>query len=166
MTSWRRQHRYCGGCKAEMMFSETDLALICPQCGERYYPQIAPAVIIAVTRDGGTKLLLAHNRRFKDSTFSLIAGFVEAGETIEQAVRREIMEETGITVKNIRYLSSQPWPFPNSLMLAFTAEWESGEAKPDGTELIELDWFTKETLPMIPTPGSIAHKVITQFFNL
>ena len=91
---------------------------------------------------------------------------METGESVEQAVRREIMEETGIAVKNIRYLSSQPWPFPNSLMLAFEAEWESGEAKPDGTELVELGWFTKETLPTIPAPGSIAHKVITQFFNL
>ena len=166
MTNWRRQHRFCGGCGTPMSFSDTDLALVCPQCGERYYPQIAPAVIVAITRNNRKELLLAHNKRFTDRTFGLVAGFVEAGESVEQAVRREIMEETGITVKNIRYLSSQPWPFPNSLMLAFEAEWESGEAKPDGSELVELGWFTKETLPTIPAPGSIAHKVITQFFNL
>jgi NAD+ diphosphatase len=166
MTNWRRQHRLCGGCGIPLSFSDTDLALVCPQCGERYYPQIAPAVIVAITRNDRKELLLAHNKRFTDRTFGLVAGFVEAGESVEQAVRREIMEETGITVKNIRYLSSQPWPFPNSLMLAFEAEWESGEAKPDGSELIELGWFTKETLPTIPAPGSIAHKVITQFFNL
>ena len=166
MSTWRRQHRLCGGCGTPMSFSDTDLALVCPQCGERYYPQIAPAVIVAITRNGRKELLLAHNKRFMDRTFGLIAGFVETGETVEQAVRREIMEETGISVKNIRYLSSQPWPFPNSLMLAFEAEWESGEAKPDGTELVEIGWFTRETLPTIPAPGSIAHKVITQFFNL
>ena len=166
MTSWRRQHRLCGGCGAPLSFSDTDLALVCPKCGERYYPQIAPAVIVAITRNGRKELLLAHNKRFTDRTFGLVAGFVEAGETVEQAVHREIMEETGIAVKNIRYLSSQPWPFPNSLMLAFEAEWESGEAKPDGTDLVEIGWFTKETLPTIPAPGSIAHKVITQFFNL
>ena len=165
MTTWRHQHRYCGGCKAQLVFSDTDLALVCPQCGERYYPQIAPAVIVAVTRHDGKELLLAHNKRFADRTFSLIAGFVETGESVEQAVRREIMEETGVAVKNIRYLSSQPWPFPNSLMLAFTAEWESGEAKPDGIELEELGWFSKETLPTIPAPGSIAHRVIKNFFN-
>ena len=166
MTTWRRQHRLCGGCGTPLSFSDTDLALVCPKCGERYYPQIAPAVIVAITRNNRKELLLAHNKRFTDRTFGLVAGFVETGESVEQAVRREIMEETGISVKNIRYLSSQPWPFPNSLMLAFEAEWESGEAKPDGTELVELGWFTKETLPTIPAPGSIAHKVITQFFNL
>ena len=166
MTTWHRQHRLCGGCGTPLSFSDTDLALVCPKCGERYYPQIAPAVIVAITRNNRKELLLAHNKRFTDRTFGLVAGFVETGESVEQAVRREIMEETGIAVKNIRYLSSQPWPFPNSLMLAFEAEWESGEAQPDGTELVELGWFTKETLPTIPAPGSIAHKVITQFFNL
>lgn len=166
MTAWRRQHRLCGGCGAPLSFSDTDLALVCPQCGERYYPQIAPAVIVAITRNERKELLLAHNKRFSGNVFSLIAGFVEAGETVEQAVQREIMEETGVSVKNIRYLSSQPWPFPNSLMLAFEAEWESGEAKPDGEELAELGWFTKETLPAIPSPGSIANRVISRFFNL
>ena len=166
MSTWRRQHRLCGGCGAPLSFSDTDLALVCPQCGERYYPQIAPAVIVAITRNERKELLLAHNKRFTGNVFSLIAGFVEAGETVEQAVQREIMEETGVTVKNIRYLSSQPWPFPNSLMLAFEAEWESGEAMPDGEELAELGWFTKETLPTIPSPGSIANRVISRFFNL
>ena len=166
LAEWRQKHLFCGSCRARLELSRKDLALVCPECGAMYYPQIAPAVIVAITRDNGGEILLAHNRRFSDSIYSLIAGFVEAGESVEQAVRREIMEETGITVKNIRYLSSQPWPFPNSLMLAFEAEWESGEAKPDGSELVELGWFTKETLPTIPAPGSIAHKVITQFFNL
>ena len=166
LTAWRRAHRRCGNCGAENEFSRTDLALVCPSCGQRYYPQIAPAVIVAITRDNGREMLLAHNRNFAGATFSIIAGFVEAGETLEQAVSREVLEETGINVKNIRYLSSQPWPFPNSLMLGFSAEYASGEARPDGEELSELGWFSRENLPDIPKPGSIAHKIISEHFNL
>ncbi len=158
---WRRQHRFCGRCGKPLGESQNDIALVCPFCGERFYPQLAPAVIVAVTR--GDEILLAHNRKFLPGIHGLIAGFVEAGENIEEAVHREILEETGVTVGNIRYLSSQCWPFPNSLMLGFTAEYVSGEAKPDGTELDTLGWFRADALPPIPPPGSIARKIIEEF---
>ncbi len=161
---WWRRHRLCGRCGAELAFSQSDMARVCPHCGERYYPQLAPAVIIAISRNDGQELLLAHNRRAPDGIFGLIAGFVEAGETVEQAVEREIQEETGLRVKNIHYLSSQPWPFPNSLMLAFRADYASGSPCPDGNELTELGWFSKDTLPKTPPPGSIAYDVIRRFF--
>lgn len=165
LLSWAAGHRYCGVCRKKLTPSATDLALICPACGEHYYPQLAPAVIVAVTRNGGKELLLAHNRNFRNNMYSLIAGFVEAGETVEAAAAREIMEECGITVKNIRYFTSQVWPFPNSLMLAFTAEYDSGIAEADGTELSDLGWFTADNHPELPSPGSVARKVIDHIFG-
>ena len=167
LSSWYNDNRRCGRCGAPMYVHPKIRCVRCTSCGYMVFPRVLPAVIIAVIHND--RLLMIRYRGREEDGYAgtaLIAGFVETGETVEQAVRREIMEETGIAVKNIRYLSSQPWPFPNSLMLAFEAEWESGEAKPDGTELVEIGWFTRETLPTIPAPGSIAHKVITQFFNL
>lgn len=158
---WRRQHKFCGHCGEKLGESKNDVALVCPKCGERFYPQLAPAVIVAVTR--GDEILLAHNRNFLPEIHGLIAGFVEAGENIEEAIAREIMEETGVTVGNIRYFSSQCWPFPNSLMLGFYADYVSGEAHPDGTELETLGWFHTDHLPKIPPVGSIARRIIEDF---
>ena len=157
---WLDQHRFCGRCRAELRNSENDSAQVCPVCGARYYPQLAPAVIVAVTRNEGREILLAHNRKFEGNVHSLIAGFVEAGETVEQAVEREVMEEAAIRVGNIRYLRSQPWPFPNSLMLAFRADYLSGTAVPDGIELDSLGWFRPDELPPLPRQGSVAAAVI------
>lgn len=161
MMFWRDRRKFCGACGAALKDSVTDMARICPECGERFYPQIAPAVITAVLKDD--KILLAHNRNFTSGVFSLIAGFVESGESLEQAVAREIMEETSIKVKNIRYYSSQPWPFPNSLMLGFVAEYDSGEVKPDGVELETAGWYSADELPQLPDHGSIARKIIDDF---
>ncbi|WP_176014109.1 NAD(+) diphosphatase [Victivallis sp. Marseille-Q1083] len=158
---WRKQHRFCGGCGAPTVGCAEDVALVCPQCGSRFYPQLAPAIIVAVTR--GDQLLLAHNRKFKTGLYGLIAGFVEAGENLEQAVRRELAEETGITVDHIAYFGSQTWPFPNALMLGFTARYAGGDARPDGSELTELGWFSADALPTIPAPGSIARRLIDHF---
>ena len=158
---WRDRRKFCGACGTPLTDSGTDLARTCPECGERYYPQIAPAVITAVLREG--KILLAHNRNFAPGVFSLIAGFVESGETLEQAVAREIMEETSLRVKNIRYYSSQPWPFPNSLMLGFVAEYDSGTPHPDGQELEAAGWYSPEELPLLPDHGSIARRIIDDF---
>jgi NAD+ diphosphatase len=158
---WRERRKFCGVCGTEMEDSPSDPARVCPSCGERFYPQIAPAVITAVLNNG--KILLAHNKNFSGDIHSLIAGFVETGESLEQAVSREIMEETGIRVKNIRYYSSQPWPFPNSLMLGFIADYDSGELHPDGVELEKAGWFSPDDLPQLPDHGSIARRIIGDF---
>ena len=160
---WLAQHRFCGRCRAELQDSESDSAVFCPVCGARYFPQLAPAVLVAVTGNEGREILLAHNRNFEGNVHSLIAGFVESGETVEQAVAREVMEETSIRIKNIRYLRSQPWPFPNSLMLAFRAEYLSGTAAPDGAELDSLGWFRPDDLPPLPRQGSVAASIIADW---
>ncbi len=160
---WRSKHRFCGKCGHPLAESDSDISLVCGACGEHYFPQLAPAVIVAVTR--GKEILLAHNRNFRPGVFSIIAGFVETGETAEQAVRRELMEETGIEVGNVKYASSQSWPFPSSLMLGFTAEYRAGELRPDGTELDQAGWFTPETMPSIPAPGSIARFLIEEYLG-
>lgn len=160
---WRGQHRFCGRCGKALEESRTDTAMVCPSCGERFYPQLAPAVIVGIIH--GDRILLAHNRKFRQNMHGLIAGFVEAGENIEQAIRREIREETGIEVGNIRYFASQCWPFPNSLMLGYTAEYLSGTASPDGTELDSLGWYQADALPEIPGKGSIARRIIDDFIQ-
>lgn len=162
---WRDKHRFCGQCGAELIPSGNDSGLNCPVCRTVYYPQLSPAVIVGITRKNGRELLLAHNRNFAGNMYSLIAGFVEAGENVEAAIHREIWEETSLRVKNLRYVTSQVWPFPNSLMLAFTAEYESGTAEADGEELSDLGWFTPENHPELPAPGSVARTVIDQIFN-
>jgi NAD+ diphosphatase len=125
------------------------------------YPRLSPAVIVAVER--GNRILLARARRFTAAMYSVIAGFVEPGETLEECVRREVMEETGIRIRAIRYFGSQPWPFPDSLMIGFTAEYESGELLIDGTELVDAGWFAAGELPTIPGPISIARRLIDAF---
>lgn len=163
MLLWRESHRFCGKCGGALTPSTNDLAMKCPACGALYFPQIAPAVIVAITRNDGGEILLAHNHRFADGVFSLIAGFVEAGETAEEAVHREIREETGIEVDGLRYLASQSWPFPNSLMLAFSARYAGGEIIVDHNELAECNWYKKGALPKLPEKGSIARAVLDAF---
>ncbi len=163
MLLWRESHRFCGKCAQPLIPSTHDLAMTCPACGAVYFPQIAPAVIVAITRNGGNEILLAHNHRFNEGVFSLIAGFVEMGENLEEAIHREIKEEIGIEVDHFRYLASQSWPFPNSLMLAFYAEWAGGEACADGAELSECHWYTRDQLPRLPEKGSVARAVIDAF---
>jgi len=162
---WRKQHIFCGVCTAPLNDSSKDIGRICPKCGACYYPQLAPAVIIGILRNNGKEILLAHNRRFVSNIYGLIAGFIEAGESAEQAIHREILEETGISVCGIRYYASQCWPFPNSLMLGFIADYESGYPMADGTELETLDWFSKGNMPEIPQPGSIAREIIDAFLR-
>jgi NAD+ diphosphatase len=136
-------------------------ARFCPRCKRLFFPRMSPAVIVLVRK--GDAMLLGHNVRFPGKRHSLLAGFVEIGETIEEAAAREIREEAGIEIKNLRYLKSQPWPFPDSLMLGFTAEWASGEARPDGEELDHLGWYTIDDLPEMPMKGSIARSIIDSF---
>jgi len=159
---WRTTYKYCPSCGKPLKEHDFERCLRCEACDENFYPIISPAIIVSVFKEG--KILLAHNTGFPPGRHSLIAGFVEAGENLETAVHREVMEETGICIKNLRYLRSQPWPFPNSLMTAFTAEWESGELKPDGIEIERAAWYApNDELPDLPPKGSVARKIIDEW---
>ncbi len=157
---WRAESAFCGRCGSPNGDATDELARLCPKCGKREYVRISPAIITLVTREEDDKALLAHNAKFRPGLFSLIAGFVEAGENLEQTVAREIREEVGVEVKNIRFRGSQAWPFPNSLMLGFTASWASGEPRPDKVEIEDVAWFSRDALPEIPAPGSISRALI------
>ena len=135
----------------------------CPACNRVYYPRISPAVIVLVTR--GEEALLARNSRFPLPFFSTLAGFSEVGESLEETLVREVREEVGIDVGDVRYFGSQPWPFPNSLMIGFFAEYRSGELKLDPDEIAEAAWFKREELPMVPPPVSIARKLIDAWLS-
>jgi NAD+ diphosphatase len=161
LVDWSRTHRYCGGCGHLTEDKTEERAKICPQCGLVNYPRLSPAIIVAVLKNN--QILLARNKRFKLPFYSVLAGFVEPGETLEECVQREIREEVGITVKNIRYFGSQPWPFPNSLMIAFVADYTSGEITIDGSEIVDAAWFLKDKLPKIPPTISIARQLIDWF---
>jgi len=160
---WDRMHQFCGKCGAPAEDASSERAKTCPDCKAVYYPKISPAVIVAVRK--GNKLLLARNKKRKLGFFSVLAGFVEPGETLEECVEREVREETGIEVKNIKYFGSQPWPFPNALMIGFTADYASGEIKVDNYEIAEAAWFTPDNFPTIPGRISIARKLIDAFLD-
>lgn len=161
MLYWEQENKFCGYCGSKTIISTSETAKVCTECKAHYFPRITPAVITLVTR--GDKILLAHNKKFREGLYSLVAGFVEAGESLEEAVEREIHEEVNICVKNIKYFSSQSWPFPNSLMIGFTAEYCSGEIEPDGFEIIDANWFSRDNLPSLPSPASISRKLIDSF---
>ncbi|APZ03703.1 NADH pyrophosphatase [Kosakonia cowanii] len=158
LAEFYRSHQFCGYCGHTMHPSKTEWAMLCDQCRERYYPQIAPCIIVAIRRDDS--LLLAQHTRHRNGVYTVLAGFVEVGETLEQAVAREVMEESGIKIKNLRYVTSQPWPFPQSLMTAFMAEYESGEIVIDTKELIDAGWYRYDDLPLLPPPGTVARRLI------
>jgi NAD+ diphosphatase len=159
---WRRESTHCGSCGALNGDAPSGVARLCPACGRTEFPRISPAVIVLIANDRG-QILLAHNAAFSNKVYSLIAGFVEAGESLEAAIRREIREEVNIDVDRIRYAASQPWPFPNSLMLGFTAAYAGGVLRPDGTEILDARWFSRESLPNLPGNGSIARRLIEQW---
>ena len=161
LIDWERTARYCGRCGGEMAPGKERNALECTGCGALVFPRLSPAVIVLVEREG--RVLLARSNRFTTDFYSVLAGFVEPGESLEDTVHREIEEEVGIKVKNVRYFGSQPWPFPDSLMIGFTAEYESGEIDIDKTEIAEAGWFDPEQLPTIPGRMSIARWLIDWF---
>lgn len=161
LINWNNTYKYCSKCGTLVKIKEDERAKICPQCGLINYPRISPAIITAVVRD--EKLLLAHNVNFPNKHYSVIAGFVEPGETFEDCVSREVFEETGIKVKNIKYFGSQPWPFPDSLMVAFTCEHKSGEIKVDGIEIEDANFYSVDEFPNIPSKGTIARNLIDWF---
>ncbi|MDR0400540.1 MAG: NAD(+) diphosphatase [Treponema sp.] len=164
VAQWRRDSVYCGSCGTKNADAPDELARLCPACGRREYPRISPAVITIIVNDKN-EALLAHNRKFADGLYSLIAGFNEAGESLEATVVREIREEVGLEVKEVRYIASQPWPFPNSLMLGFTARHASGEIRPDGEEIMDARWFNAERLPQLPGFGSVSRYLINSWIE-
>ena len=156
--AWDRTDRYCSRCRTEMNRAKGMRAKECPSCGFLSFPRISPAVIVLIERD--KRVLLARVKRFTAELYSVLAGFVEPGESLEEAAKREIEEEVGIRIRNIRYFGSQPWPFPDSLMIGFTAEYESGEITIDETEISDAGWFDPDNLPTIPGKISIARQLI------
>lgn len=165
VASWDRDHLYCGRCATPTKPSDFERVRSCPNCGLTSYPRISPAIIIAVTRtiDHREHILLARNHRFRKGFFSVVAGFVEPGETLEQCAEREVFEEVGIRIEEIRYFGSQPWPFPNSLMVGFTARYAGGEIVLEEEEIDDAGWFTADNLPHIPPKASIARRLIDAF---
>lgn len=163
LINWLRNNKFCGRCGSTMNLSSDELAMKCTDCGFLVYPRLSPAMIVAVVRDH--KILLARSNRFPPGRYSVLAGFVEPGETLENCVEREINEEVGIKVKNIRYFDSQPWPFPDSLMIAFTAEYASGELVIDNNEILAADWYSPGNFPSLPNSDSIAKRLIDWFVN-
>jgi NAD+ diphosphatase len=164
IVQWRADSRFCGRCGAQNTNAPGELARLCPVCGRLEFPRIAPAVITLVAR-GREEILLAHNKKFAPGVYSLIAGFTEAGENLENTVAREIREEVNIEVRDIRYIASQPWPFPNSLMLGFTARYASGELRPDGNEIEDAQWFSRDKLPLLPGGSSVSRYLINRWLE-
>lgn len=163
IVNWDQTHQYCGRCGHKTQTLQGERAKQCPVCGFMSYPRLSPVVITGVLKDD--KILLSHNAGFQGNMHSLVAGFVEPGETLEECIHREVMEEVGIQVKNIKYFGSQPWPFPNSLVIGFTAEYESGEISVDGKEISEAGWYDVHSLPELPPKMSIAREIIDWFIQ-
>lgn len=163
IVEWSRTHHFCGRCGERTELAARDRAMRCPACSLVAFPRLSPAMITLVTRGGpgpGEEALLARGVQWNVPTYSCLAGFVEPGESLEDAVVREVHEEVGVAVRRPQYFGSQPWPFPNSLMVGFRAEYESGDIVCDPTEIADAAWFRREDLPMIPPGISIARKLI------
>lgn len=159
---WDKNTQFCGVCGAPMKL-HTDISKRCTNCGKEVWPQLATAIIVLIHR--GDDVLLVHARNFKGDFYGLVAGFVETGETLEEAVRREVMEETGLTITNLLYFGSQPWPYPCGLMVGFNADYVSGEVHLQRSELSKGAWFNKNNLPTIPEKLSIARKLLDNWLN-
>ena len=158
---WHREHRFCGRCGTAMIDRRKELARKCPSCNFISYPRLSPAVIMSVVRDD--RILLARAPHFPAGMYSALAGFVEPGETLEEAVCREVYEEVAIRVNNIHYVASQPWPFPHSLMIGFTSTYVSGEIRVDKEELEDARWFSLADMPVLPSKISISRLLIDNF---
>ncbi len=158
LLEWRRTHRHCGACGEPTVPHAVDRALECPQCRLVFYPRISPVIMVLVYR--GNELLLTRKPGYAPGRYTVVAGFVEAGESLEQCLAREVLEEVGVRIRTPRYFGSQPWPFPNSLVMAFSAEWAGGEVVPDGTELEDARWFAVDELPELPEPVHISRQLI------
>jgi len=162
--NWRMSTRFCCTCGTQLQEYADENARICPECKKVHYPRINPCIITVIEKDDKI-LLLRHKQRNQD-IFACLAGFVEVGESIEHALRREVMEETGLEIENIRYMGSQSWPFPDQLMFGFVATYKSGTFKLQSSEIFEAGWFSRDNLPPSPHPGSIAWCLIHNDFEM
>lgn len=160
---WHHEHKFCGRCGADMEDHSSDRAKHCPSCGLICYPKLAPSIIVLITR--GEQMLLARNANWPNNMFSTLAGFVEPGESIEQTVHREVLEEVGLKVGNLKYFGSQSWPFPNSLMLGFHAEYLSGDIVCQDEEIAEAHWFDVNNPPNMPPKSAISRWLIDEFID-
>lgn len=164
IVEWDRSHRFCGACGEKTEIVPGERARRCPACGLLLYPRLAPSMIVAVERDD--QILLARSPHFPPGIFSVLAGFVEPGESVEECIRREVYEETRILVEGIRWFGSQPWPYPNSLMLGFQARHAGGEVQVDGREVVEAAFFPADDMPMLfPGRFSISQWLIQDFLD-
>ena len=161
ISTWAREHRFCGSCGRPTTQVPGERAMYCEDDNLRFYPRISPSMIVLITR--GDEILLARSPRFVTGVYSTLAGFVEPGESAEDCVRREVMEEVQVKVKNIKYMGSQCWPFPHSMMLGFHAEYESGEIVPQADEIEDARWFSVNDLPPLPASRSIARYLIESY---
>ncbi len=161
LLEWHRTHRFCGVCGAATDYRPGDEARRCPGCGHAHFPRVSPAVITLVQR--GEEILLARSPHFAPGVYSTLAGFVEPGESLEEAVAREIREEVGVEVEDVRYFGSQPWPFPHSLMIGFTAVHAGGDIECDGVEIEDAGWYRRDSLPSLPSRISISRRLVDSF---
>jgi NAD+ diphosphatase len=161
IVEWDRGHQFCGRCGTPTEYSPGERAKRCPACGQLSFPRLSPAIIVLVERED--RVLLARGTGFPNGMYSTLAGFVEPGESLEEAVHREIFEEAGIALTDLRYFGSQPWPFPHSLMIGFTAQYAGGEIVIDPAEIADARWFTVDTLPRVPQKLSIARRLIDSY---
>lgn len=160
---WDKNHMFCGKCGTETMTLEGENAKVCPECGFTSFTRISPAVITAIIKD--EKILMAKHSYGLKNRYALIAGFLEAGETLEEAVKREVMEEVGLEVKDIQYFGNQPWPYPNSLMIGFTARYAGGDIRVDGKEIVDAKWFDASEVSRFPSKISIASELVEWFLD-
>jgi NAD+ diphosphatase len=161
--NWDKNHMFCGKCGTETISMEDENAKICPECGFTSFTRISPAIITAIIKDD--KILMAKHSYGLKNRYALVAGFLEAGETLEEAVKREVMEEVGLEVEDLQYFGSQPWPFPNSLMIGFTAKYAGGEIKVDGNEIVDAKWFDASEVSRFPSKISIASELVEWFLD-
>jgi len=160
---FHRTHRYCGLCGRPNREHDKEIALYCPECKHTCYPRVSPCIIVLVTR--GEELLLARSARFPTAMYSTLAGFIEAGETIEQAVHREVLEEAGVRIRDLRYYASQAWPFPHQLMIGFHALHDSGDITLDDEEIVDAQWWHYTALPQTPPRSAMSGMLIASFIE-
>lgn len=164
LINWSDSVQYCARC-GDKLHRATEISKKCEKCGSEYFPTLTPAIVVLVTRADGQALLVHAKNFVRPDMYALVAGFVETGETLEECVAREVMEETNLEIKNIKYFGSQSWPFPGQLMIGFTAEYTSGELKFADGELSKGGWFSRENTPELPTLPSLSRRIIDSWIT-